>query len=119
MKLSKQEREFVKVCIVILGLQWRVRVRVRVGRWIHDNTEVSALYWHKETWHLIETRRKSNRGNFKTLVAHELCHAWCVENHPRAKDHGATFIRCATGLQKTLTEWGFKVSDLYLPECDK
>lgn len=117
--LKTEDRRFVRVCILLLGVQRPVTVHVKSGPLKYEGEESAALYWDKEDRHFIITRKASNRGNFRTLVAHELCHAWVVENHPRAKDHGPTFQRCAKGLRDALKGWGYNVGPIYRADCDE
>lgn len=117
--LKTSDRRFVRTCILLLGLERPVTVRIVTRTLKTEGEEVCALYWDKEDRHFIESRYGSVRGSFRTLVAHELCHAWVVENHPRAKDHGPTFQRCAKGLRDALRGWGYNVGPIYRADCDK
>lgn len=119
--LKTSDRRFVQTCILLLGVQRPVNVQI-VNRPLFaekGDREAAALYWDREDRHFIQTRRGSGRGSFRALVAHELCHAWVVENHPRAKDHGPTFQRCAKGLRDALKGWGYNVGPIYRADCDK
>lgn len=121
--LDQDISRFVRVCILTLGIEGKVKVRIRQRRVTHPDWPGQSLAgWQQldDGTHTIEVLQTKNvRGGTLALLAHELCHAWVDENHPKAKPHGRTFQRTAAGLRRALRDWGYNVSLLYVKGLDK
>lgn len=121
--LDKDISKFVRVCILILGIQNKVKIRLRRRKVEHPDWPGQSLAgWQllENDTHTIEVLQTKNvRGGTLALLAHELCHAWVDENHPKAKPHGRTFQQTAAGLRRALRGWGYHVGILYVKGVDK
>ena len=123
--LDKENARFVKVCILMLGLAKRVNVKIAPGKVtpMPDVPGLNVCGWYQEPtdladFHSICVALGAVRG-WREIVAHELAHAWCVENHPKAADHGRTFQRIAAGMRRGLRDWGYNLGAIYQKEIDK
>lgn len=118
--LDKENSRFAKVCILILGLNKRVNLKINPGNLVQlpdTGTPVEGWYFEKDDFHSIAIALGANRG-WREVLAHELVHAWIVENHPKAKDHGRTFQRTCASMRKALRNWGYIVGPLYKKGLD-
>lgn len=118
----KDTRKFSLACILILGLQRPVSVKVRRGAfWKHPECgQVTGLWEGGEGHrHTIQVCIAAKRGNWQELIAHEMAHAFCNEFHPKASDHGRTWQRVVSGLKRDLKTYGFNVRNIYHKGADK
>lgn len=119
--LDKDVSRFVKICILTLGLDNPVSVRVKSGSSYFDpdhKSRVMGSCLSDNGKHKITVCHGSSRYGMLELIAHELCHAWVDENHPRAEFHGRTWQRTTAALRRALRDWGFYLGPLYRKGVD-
>lgn len=118
--MQAKHTQYIKACILTLGLDCPVTVKLMNGRTFKDRDAgvTCGLYEWNGSKHIIKTVLESNRGGWRELIAHEFAHAWIYENHPKAADHGRTFQRTAAALRRALRDWGYNVGPLYRKGID-
>lgn len=123
-------KAFTALCERVLGLGFPIDYQVNVrkmrghpsdwcGSYIAGNIRETAEGWvYRHKIGLALAPAMEARGILETL-AHELVHAYCEENHPKASVHGRTFQRKAAALRRTLRGFGYKLAPLYLKGVDE
>lgn len=107
-------------CLLLLKSPVIVKVHTRtIPGW--DN--ITGLYRTKMRGgirhHRIDALSEAhNLRGLTATILHELIHAYCDENHPRAAFHGRTFQRLASALAQTWRAEVGPVQDLYIKGLD-
>jgi hypothetical protein len=110
---------FAAICSHKLGLEYPVKLT-----YCHEMPALLGLaeceggYTEGDGVHLVFVKLGATRGELE-IIAHEFVHAYCVEWHPMAKDHGYTFRRACQRLRSALLAEGIIVRPLYLKGTDK
>ena len=117
--------DLFQYCIFFLGLNSPVRFEYREKIWkgntgvhwalIYDTGEVKEHIIKASSLHMVSNDNRS----FESVLAHEFVHAWQAEyKRWKKKSHNKDFQNMAKKLQEFLTEEGFDIQDIYLPEVD-
>jgi len=118
---SMNHQLFIEVCIEALGLKRGTTVTVVDADQTFDPADevCEGFCMSSRHRHIIEVVTKGTRS-VRSLIAHELVHAYVEENHPRAEWHGRVFIRMASYLESYLDECGYTLDDeIYLEDADQ
>lgn len=116
--MKKVYSDFAAVVSHLLGLEYPVKFEM-----LDEMPAMLGLaedeggYMERDGFHWVLVKKGATRGELET-IAHEFVHAWCVENHPGAKDHGYTFRRACGRLRMALIAEGIIVKPLFIKGVD-
>lgn len=123
--MKKADKRFIVVCLLLLGISLKVKVKVKRGKTFmladeFSGEQVCGAVWGytNRDFYTVMVAEKPNRGLYET-IAHELAHIWVMENHPKAKNHGRIFQRISAALRRSLRGWGYDLEPLYLKGVDE